>query len=117
MQIEFRRAEPEDVEPIWNILQEAILRRKLEGSRQWQDGYPNEKSVRADIEAKHGYVLTLDGEIAAYSAVLVNQEPAYDSIDGEWLSDGDFVVFHRVAISNKFAGQRLSYKLLAHIED
>ncbi len=32
--------------PIWEILQDAILRRKKDGSNQWQDGYPNPESVQ-----------------------------------------------------------------------
>ncbi|HAI81103.1 MAG TPA: GNAT family N-acetyltransferase, partial [Chryseobacterium sp.] len=39
-EINFRKATPEDAGQIWQILQQAIRRRKNDGSRQWQDGYP-----------------------------------------------------------------------------
>ena len=45
----FRRAKIEDKEIIWKIIQLAILRRKADGSKQWQDGYPNEQSIENDI--------------------------------------------------------------------
>jgi len=114
--IDFRKAREEDVPGIWIILQQAIERRRLEGSTQWQDGYPNVESIRRDLEHDWAYVLTVDGSLAGYAAVMINQEPAYEHIRGKWLSDGDFVVFHRVALSNAFAGQKLGYRLIEQIE-
>jgi hypothetical protein len=37
----FRKATPPEIPQIWDILQQAIIRRKNDGSNQWQDGYPN----------------------------------------------------------------------------
>ena len=41
MNYQFRKASILDKNQIWEILKQAILRRKNEGSQQWQDGYPN----------------------------------------------------------------------------
>ena len=98
-------------------MQQAILRRKNDGSSQWQDGYPNSDTVRTDIENEFGYLLEIDGEIAAYSALIFNNEPAYENIEGKWLSDDDFFVVHRVAVSDQFLGKGIATKLFLEIEN
>jgi len=116
-EIKLRKAEIKDRDIIWNILQQAIERRKQDGSTQWQQGYPNLGTVESDIEKGFGYVMTVDDEIAVYTALILNDEPAYSTIEGAWLSDEEFVVVHRVAIDEKFAGKGLAKKLFDHIED
>lgn len=116
-EIRLRKAEIEDRDRIWNILQQAIERRRQDGSTQWQNGYPNLDTVESDIAKSFGYVMTIDGEIAVYAALIINDEPAYSTIEGAWLSDGEFVVVHRVAVDEKFAGQGMVKKLFDHIEE
>jgi len=73
--------------------------------------------VKTDIQNNYGYLLT-DGEsIAGYCALMINNEPAYAEIDGKWLTDTDFVVYHRVAISEKHLGKGVAKKMLGYIED
>jgi len=117
MDFHFRQAYQDEIPQVWAILQKAILRRKAEGSNQWQDGYPNETIVTQDIKNGVGYVLTLDGSIVGYCAALINDEPEYDKIVGQWLTNGDFIVFHRVAIAEEYLGKGLAKKLLDYIEE
>lgn len=112
----FRLAELSDAPAIWSILKAAISRRKLDGSEQWQDGYPNPEVVKTDILKKAGYVLTNDDEIIGYTAIFVNDEPAYNTIEGHWLSTGDFVAIHRVAIADGHLGKGLSIEILKYVE-
>lgn len=117
MNYTFRKASSADIPQIWIILQQAILRRKNDGSLQWQDGYPNEAVVRADTEKEIGLVLT-DGEIiVGYTAILFNDEPAYDDLQGTWLTNGDFAVVHRLAISDAYIGKGLAQKIMQFTED
>jgi GNAT superfamily N-acetyltransferase len=113
----FRKANSSEISQIWDILQKAIIRRKEDGSDQWQDGYPNPEVIQQDIEKGAGFVLTEEETIIGYSAVLVNDEPAYAEIEGKWLSNGDFVVLHRVAISDQHVGKGLAKRILAFIEE
>lgn len=117
MKYHFRPANSSEIPQIWDILQKAIIRRKQDGSNQWQDGYPNPEVIQHDIERAAGFVLTEGDTIIGYSAVLVNDEPAYADIEGKWLTNGDFVVLHRVAISDQHLGKGLAKKILAFIED
>ena len=57
---QFRKAFPSDASRIWEILQQAILKRKEEGSNQWQDGYPNSEVIKKDISKEIGYVLIIN---------------------------------------------------------
>jgi len=112
----FRKARQADADKIWEILQQAILKRKNEGSNQWQDGYPNPTVVANDIANGYGFVLANGNDIAGYCAILINDEPAYDDIEGKWLTDGDFIVYHRVAIAENYLGKGLARQMLKHID-
>lgn len=113
----FREANLSDSEVIWLIIKQAIERRRLDGSRQWQDGYPNPQVIEKDISNHHGYVLLLENVIVAYVAMMINNEPAYDTIDGKWLTEkGDFLVLHRVAVENNFLGKGIAKQLFTEAE-
>ena len=115
MQTQFRKAITQEIPQIWAIIQKAIQRRKADGSKQWQDGYPNEESIQKDVENEVGFVLT-DGEnIIGYSAVLINDEPEYANIEGKWLTDGDFMVYHRVAIAEEYLGKGFAKMMIENI--
>ena len=113
----FRKAKISEISPIWDILQLAIQCRKEEGSDQWQDGYPNPEVVQNDIEKGAGFVLTYGELIVGYCAILINDEPEYAKIEGKWLTNKDFVVFHRVAISESYLGKGCAQKMIGYIED
>lgn len=117
MNYHFRKAELSEIAPIWEILQQAIQRRKKDGSNQWQDGYPNPEVVEKDIQKGEGFVLVDGATIIGYSAVLLNDEPAYGNIEGKWLTNGNFVVLHRVAISENYLGKGLAKMILKKTED
>lgn len=102
---------------IWNILQQAIEQRKNEGSKQWQDGYPNEQTVHDDITNGYAYVLIDNNEVVAYAAIIFDAEPAYEAIQGKWLSHGSYVVIHRVATANVVKGKGVATHLFALIEE
>lgn len=112
----FRKATRQDVDLIWTILDQAIQRRKDDGSKQWQDGYPNRDVVLADVDGGVGYVLEDNGEVLGYCAVIINDEPEYARLHGEWITDDDFVVVHRVAIAGGHLGKGLSQTMLQQVE-
>ena len=117
MAYEFEKASMDQVEIIWKILSDAIARRKADGSNQWQDGYPNIAVVKSDIENGFGYVITENQTPVGYCAIMINDEPAYAGIEGKWLTDGDFIVFHRVAVSEKYLGKGIARVMLGFIDE
>jgi GNAT superfamily N-acetyltransferase len=115
MNLQFKKVTIQHLPQIWAILQKAIARRKADGSNQWQDGYPNQESLQKDIDQEVGFILT-DGEnIIGYTAVLINDEPAYADIEGKWLTDSDFAVYHRVAIAEEYLGKGFAKIMINHI--
>ena len=111
------KARESDLPVVWEILQDAIAQRKADGSQQWQDGYPSEQTARDDIAAGDGYVLVDDGAIVAYAAILFGNEPAYDAIEGRWLTDGAYAVIHRLARSSKATSKGIGTRLFKLAED
>lgn len=90
----------QDSTAIWELLQEAILKRKEEGSDQWQNGYPNPEIINRDIENGYGYKVTdPQNDIVGYLAVIFDKEPAYEVPEANWLTYGPYVVIHRLAVS------------------
>lgn len=113
----FKKATNADAERVWQILQEAIAMRKADGSNQWQDGYPNPETITNDIELSNGYVLMENQLIIAYAAVIFDIEPAYENIEGKWLSNGPYVVVHRVAVTTEVKGRGIATIIMKKIED
>lgn len=102
---------------IWDILQQAILQRKQDGSEQWQNGYPNEQTVYDDITNSYAYVLVDNEAIMAYAAIIFGIEPAYNDIKGSWLTNNDYAVIHRVATTNAIKGKGIATHLFKAVEN
>ena len=113
----FRKATFSEQSFIWSILQEAIEQRKQDGSDQWQNGYPNEQTVRDDITNGYAFVLVDNDVIIACASVIFGVESAYNDIQGRWLTNNDYAVVHRVATSNSAKGKGVATFLFKKIED
>ncbi|WP_314243024.1 GNAT family N-acetyltransferase [Empedobacter tilapiae] len=99
-ELNLRQANLSDADRIWEILQQAIQKRKEEGSDQWQNGYPNLDVVKNDISNGFGYIIeNVDNLIIGYIAIIDEIEPAYTAIEGKWLNDDPYIVIHRLAIA------------------
>jgi len=111
-----RKATLSELSLIWEIIQQAIEQRRLDGSDQWQNGYPNEKVIIEDIAKGFGHVLVENNEVIGYAAIIFEIEPAYTEIQGKWLTNGTYVVIHRVAVSDKVKGKGVATQLFTLIE-
>lgn len=111
-----RKAKQAELSVIWEIIQYAIEQRRKDGSDQWQDGYPNEQSIQEDLNNGNAYVVTEDEVVLAYAAIIFDKEPAYEIIEGTWLSNNDYAVVHRVAASELAKGKGIATKLFQMVE-
>lgn len=111
-----RLATMNDLPDIWKIIQFAIAQRKADGSDQWQNGYPNEQSILADIHHQHGYVIEENGNILLYAAIIFGIDENYNEIEGAWLNEEDYVVLHRVAIAEIAKGRGIAMHLFKEVE-
>lgn len=114
---QIRKATKHDAGRIWQILQQAIAKRNQEGSDQWQDGYPNQETIDHDISKGYGYVLEVDREIVAYVAIIFDGEPAYENIEGTWLSDSSYTVIHRLAVAQDIEYRGLGTLMMQLVEE
>lgn len=116
MRYKFRLAKIEELNDIWQIIEKAIARRKADGSNQWQDNYPNLDVLKNDINKNKGYVIYHKEALAGYCVVSINDEVEYKNIKGKWLSNTDYVVFHRLAVAESFLGKGIAKKWFEFIE-
>ncbi|CDM67260.1 N-acetyltransferase GCN5 [Clostridium bornimense] len=110
--MEFRKAIKSDLDNIMIIIKEAQKYFKENNIDQWQDNYPNEKTILNDVNNETSYVLVKDDNIVATASISFEAEPTYNHIEGNWLTNDRYVVIHRVAVSNDYKGLRLSSTIL-----
>lgn len=113
----FRLATLEDLPQIMPIMEAAVARMLREGKRQWDETYPALPHIMDDVIARRGYLLEECGRVMAYGAVVYTGEPAYDDLDGEWLSDEAYVVVHRLAVSQDCQGSGMATQFLNMVEN
>ena len=109
-----------DLPSLMPIFEEARGTIAALGIDQWQNGYPSEQVVLADIEKGRSYLSEFDGKICGTFAMIDDGEPTYDKIyDGEWLTgeSDSYIAIHRVAISVVSRGSGLSGKIIAYAEE
>ena len=76
------------------------------GVDQWQNGYPNADTVKADIAKGNGYFLMAGERPLAYMCIDFGGEMAYDGLDGHWLIDTRaYGVLHRLAMGKRSRGK------------
>lgn len=115
--MEFRKASYSDINSIMRIISEAQAYFKENGINQWQNNYPNVEVIRNDIDNKNSYVLLEDGKIAGTAAVSFAGEKSYEAIySGEWISDNEYAVIHRIAVDSGCKGKGLASVFIKYIE-
>lgn len=117
----FRPATPADKPRILQIIRQAQRRMAAAGSLQWQDGYPAPEHIDADLEHGYGHVICRNeisgaASVVAYGAIVFDGEPAYDALEGEWLTHGDYVVVHRLAVADEALGHGIGREFLQQTE-
>lgn len=116
--MKFRKSTKSDITNILKIICEAQNYFKEHNIDQWQDGYPNFETIDNDINKGYGYVLIKDEIILGTVALSFDKEESYANIyEGNWLSNGNSAVIHRIAISNKLKGNNLASVIIKYIED
>lgn len=115
--MEFRQAKISDLDQIVEIIELSKKYLKETKVDQWQDGYPVKEDLRRDIESGNSYVLTNKDEIVATTVISLDGESTYNSIfNGEWITNEDYIVMHRVAVHDKYKGKGIFKELIKEAE-
>lgn len=105
-----RKTTPEDLEELLKLFDIAREYMRQEGNpTQWQ-GYPTKEILLDDIKREESYVLLLDNEIVATMMLSFKEDTTYQDIQGNWITQGDYGVIHRIAV--KYPKQHLASELL-----
>ena len=111
-----RLAEKKDIDRIMQIIADARESIGRLGIDQWQYGYPTRDIVKEDISLGRGFVVENDGEICATFALMLHGEPTYKKIYcGAWISEGEYLALHRIAIESKHRGKGIAEKIVAFL--
>ena len=82
-----RKAALEDVADIMQVMAAAkTIMRQSGNLHQWGEGYPSAEVIGADIRKEGGYVVTDEGRVVGYFALLPSPEPTNAKIyKGAWI--------------------------------
>ena len=114
----FRKTTYADIPTVLTIIKQAQHYLKSQQIDQWQNGYPNEPSLAADIDHGYSYVMEENGTIVGTLALIFDPEPTYTHIyEGTWkTTDTCYATLHRVAVADEWKGMGIAGKMLAKVE-
>ena len=69
-----------------------------------------------ETQAAKAAAAQAQGNVVAYGAVVFDGEPAYEAIEGAWLTDGDYVVLHRMAVADGEKGRGVATEFMRRVE-
>lgn len=115
-QLHFRQAQADDTELILEIIGQAKAQMKVLGSTQWQGPYPTTEDIGLDLAHGAGWVLCDNGQVIAYGAAIFDGEPAYAQIEGQWLTEGPYVVVHRLAVADQAKHRGVATEFMRRVE-
>lgn len=102
--LKIRKAVTKDLERILEIY--ACAREVMKNSGnpdQWGDFQPPRELVEYDISVSRAYVME-EEKIHGVFVIIEGDDPLYNSIDGRWLDDGDYISVHRIASDGEVHG-------------
>lgn len=111
-----RKSKLDDIAAIMEIVADAQALLRSQGVDQWQDGYPTVDVITKDIANDDSYVLEDEGIVIATAVISFAGEVTYNSIDGAWLNDNDYVVVHRLAVRNSALRGGLARQMMLYAE-
>lgn len=111
--MEFRKTEIKDIPSVVNMYQQAIAYLKNQGINQWQSGYPNETTLRKDMDDGDSYVIELQGKVIASACISFKEDTNYRYIEaGSWQNDHEYAVIHRIVVDESMKGRRVAKVLM-----
>ncbi len=116
MEYIFRKASVTEIDRIMEIIDEARQQMRREGKNQWDEEYPVRQHIETDIDDGNAYVMLLEERIVAYGAIVFTGEPAYNDIQGRWLSEQPYVVLHRLAVTGSAKGHGIGRLFIQEVE-
>ncbi len=112
-----RPAQNNEIDVAMNIINMAKKHLKEQGIDQWQNGYPDHTVIQNDIRQGKGFFVIDGDEINGYLCIDFDGEPAYETLNGEWVTDDKYVVVHRMAFTDSARGKGISTTVFNLVEE
>jgi len=108
-----------DLPDVMRIIADAQTDFRVRGIDQWQNGYPNEQSIRNDIARGESYVVIRGEQVLATAMITFAPDPNYAAIyDGEWLlaTPKSYATIHRIAVDLSERGRGIAEWIVRQTE-
>jgi ribosomal protein S18 acetylase RimI-like enzyme len=108
-------ADAQDLPLLLKVVKDCISVMESQGINQWDTLYPDEKTLRNDIETENLRVARINGHIGGMIVLNEYQEVAYQQV--QWRYEGRILVVHRLMVASAFQNQKLGTYLMRYAED
>lgn len=111
-----QKTKSKDIPTVVSLYQQAIEDLAKANIDQWQNNYPNQNSLQADIDQGFSHVFIQDKAIIATCALLWDGDADYQIIhDGSWLNDEPYLTIHRIVVERSHKRTGASHRLMESI--
>jgi GNAT superfamily N-acetyltransferase len=116
MSIATRKTGTSDLPEVMSLIAAAIAGMRFQGIDQWDEIYPDEKTILSDIDEGSLFVLTSGGRVAGIVVINEKQEEAYQGVSWQFTA-GRCCVVHRLCVHPDFENQGIGKRLMACAEE
>lgn len=112
----FRQAKHNEIDACYALVDAARRKMLGLGRKQWTEDYPSRAIIAHDVDECVAFILEEDGRMLAYGALVINGEPAYEQLQGRWVSEGLYIAVHRLAVDPVLQGKGIGREFLKQVE-
>jgi ribosomal protein S18 acetylase RimI-like enzyme len=113
--IAIQLADTQDLSLLMEVVRGCISVMENQGIHQWDNLYPDEKTLRNDIDTKTLWVARINGCIGGM--IVLNEHQNSQYMLSKWQYSGRILVVHRLMVAPAFQNQKLATQLMQFAED
>ena len=106
--MKLKKAAVRNIPRIMELIDQAKEFLRQSGVDHWQGPYPDLARIEKDVAGGKGLLCVQQGVTVGDLCRDFEGDPAYEALQGLWLSDRPYAVVHRLAIDNSYKGQGLA---------
>ena len=116
IEIKFRKANKDDLQNVFHIIQLAIQDMNNKDIYQWDEIYPDKRTLLQDINKNELYIGFVDDKLVC--AFVMNEECNKDYNNGKWEGkDLTFKIIHRLCVNPEFQNKGIGTATVNYIEE
>ena len=115
MEISYKAASIDDLDDIFQLVENAIKQMERDNIHQWDRIYPTKENFCSDIKKNELYIGIINKKIAVVYALNKECDEQYQNGKWQYIGD-DFNVIHRLCVSPDFQRKGIAHTTLLHIE-